>query len=441
MIAYLSRFMTYNHKLILGNKYHYKCIHLFILFNLFKFETVNFGKEFMLSELDAIKINQSRWGFSSWMGTFYHAADDWIYHESLNWLYPSLNSAKKFWIYSKEIDWFFTNAHTYPYIYINKSNSWFFLDKERGIYDYSTKSYLNSLDFKKENWRHRLYTPTYLTKINDFYIISDCWHHRLIYTKSIENELIEWNTLDDNVMNPHSVATDGRLLVYEDTGRGNIKYVQIQENGFGPINTLNDVGSRPHRIIYDPATEIFFTITSGDQTLHVIKNKGMILEIERSIKLHFLKNSYCRSISIIDDFIYFTSGGGSVFQTSYVDGELALIKSFSTPVGFESMNDVYKSKSGWFYFTSTSGRMICRSKSILSFSKGQYEDLSETIGLSGTPYYLSEFDDRLYVPQITEHSGIIWIHEQPNGVLEDCGKLFDSGPPNTHDKARRSYLQ
>ena len=143
---------------------------------------------------------------------------------------------------------------------------------------------------------------------------------------------------------------------------------------------------------------------------------------------------------MIDGNLYFTSGGGYIWETEYENGEVHVIESYPVHDGFESMNDIFKSKSGWYYFSSTSERKIARARSVSSFSKGDFEDIGVEIGLLGTPYYLSEFGGRIYLPEITQHSGIIWFEEDSQGKVVEHGKLFEFGPPNSQDIHRRRLL-
>jgi len=43
-----------------------------------------------------------------------------------------------------------------------------------------------TIDYTQAAWEERLYTPTTITQISDFYFIVDCWHHRIIYSKEVE---------------------------------------------------------------------------------------------------------------------------------------------------------------------------------------------------------------------------------------------------------------
>jgi len=44
------------------------------------------------------------------------------------------------------------------------------------------------------------------------------------------------------------------------------------------------------------------------------------------------------------------------------------------------------------------------------------------------------------LPEITQHSGIIWFEEDSGGQVIGHGKLFEFGPPNRQDVDRRNLL-
>ena len=387
---------------------------------------------------DATTTTHSGWKQSSWLGKFFDSGSNWIYHEWLGWLYPVDSGSDATWFYHADLKWIWTKKSLFPFFFVNGIQDWSYFNRDHGLYDFATKQYVSQSSFLTDNWRRRLYTPTYINQIGDLYVIVDCWHHRIIYSKSIDANIEDWDVLDDDVAGPHSFATDGEILIYEDTGRGKLKVALFKEGDLQIIQIVSNVGIRPHRVIYHETAESFFVISSGDQALYEIKKQNKTAAIFNRVDLNFLKKSYSRSISMIDGNLYFTSGGGYIFKTKYQNREVKVIESYSVPDGFENMNDIFKSKTGWYYFSSTSGSRIARSRSISAFSKGDFEDIASEFGLSGTPYYMSEFGGRVYLPEITQHSGIIWFKEDSLGKVIEHGKLFEFGPPNSQDIARRN---
>jgi hypothetical protein len=85
------------------------------------FQFVKFGKS--RKWYDLVPDLFSNWKQSNWFGVFGVYENDWIYHESLKWVY-SYQAEKGLWLYIDNIGWHWTNSITYPYIYSHKNSSW-----------------------------------------------------------------------------------------------------------------------------------------------------------------------------------------------------------------------------------------------------------------------------------------------------------------------------
>jgi hypothetical protein len=83
----------------------------------------------------------------------------------------------------------------------------------------------------RKNFRDRLYTPTLIQKIDNLYYIVDCWHHRIIYSDTVEKSISSWNILDENIGGPHSVASNGDYLFTENTGYNSMKIFRRNSGG------------------------------------------------------------------------------------------------------------------------------------------------------------------------------------------------------------------
>ena len=193
-------------------------------------------------------------------------------------------------------------------------------------------------------------------------------------------------------------------------------------------------------MIYDEDKKLSLVLNSGSRTLSILDFEKEEKRLINTLHLEFLEGSYSRSISLIDSFLYFTSGPNAIFKTTYSKDSIEVIKEYPVPEGFESMNDIFKSSNGWLYFTSSSNSKIVRSKSFVNFSSGNYQDLTLKLGVKGTPYYLSEFDDRIYFTEITESSGVIWFKDTPSDQILEKGKKMDFGEPNNQNILRRSQF-
>ena len=196
-----------------------------------------------------------------------------------------------------------------------------------------------------KDFRNRLYTPTFIQKIDNLYFIVDCWHHRIIYSDTVERPIGSWNTLDENIGGPHSVASKGDYLITENTGYNSIKVFKRDRKAgeYYFHQEIFDTGSRPHRIEYCPETEMFYVISSGSPYLYCFKidkvSDKVILHLVKN--LDFLTNAYTRSFRIIDDKMYFVSGNNKIVVTTYQDEQFTVIAEYPVPNELASMNDIY----------------------------------------------------------------------------------------------------
>ena len=113
-----------------------------------------------------------------------------------------------------------------------------------------------------------------ITKLFGLYFIIDCWHHRVIYTDNINNKISKWKVLDEKIFGPHSITSNGNLFLVDNTGNNSLRvYKKIDKENFEIIQNIHSLGIRPHRVHYDPKQNLFFLLSSNDQTFFVLKEK------------------------------------------------------------------------------------------------------------------------------------------------------------------------
>ena len=286
-------------------------------------------------------------------------------------------------------------------------------------------------------WQQRLYTPTQIKKIGDLYFIVDCWHNRILYQKTLDKDLAKWKVLDGDLAGPHSIASDSYFYLTEDSGRNKLKVYRRFDDNFSLVQTIDNVGLRPHRTIYDPATSAFYVIAANSQTITKLKRNADRLQVEYSKNLQFLEGAYTRSITILDGYMYFVSGPGRIFKTRYTDDSYQVLASYQVPEALKSMNDLYKTEH--YYYLEGTPQAIIRTESLEALAEGKYQDLYQELGLKGTPYYIEYFDGRYYLPQITESSGILSFLEVGDKI-DDVKVLFDFGVPTGEDDREKDRL-
>jgi hypothetical protein len=284
-------------------------------------------------------------------------------------------------------------------------------------------------------WRERLYTPTYVTKLGQYYFIVDCWHHRILYKHHFDPDLRTWKTLDDDLRAPHSIAWDGANYVVDDTNAHKLRVYRKARGGLRLANTVDDVGRRPHRVRFDEVARAYYIIGSNSQDFFVLSlGPGGAVEHKTRIKLDFLNGCYTRSFTLHEGFIYFVSANGFIYKTLLNNGAFSVMQRYSVPARAQNLNDLWFGK-GKIYITATP-RVILEADSLEALDRGRFSDIYERNHFKGTPYFISEIDDSVYIPEIIESSGLLRFRPGPDGGLELKSHVLDFGPPNGADLKR-----
>ena len=265
-----------------------------------------------------------------------------------------------------------------------------------------------------EPWRTRLYAPTMMDRIDGVWFIVDTWHHRILFADEFSSDLSDWRTLTESAAGPHSIASDGDFFLYDNTGRGElhaVRKVRLNEDvTLTETNVIPDMGTRPHRVVYDEATERFYTIASLSQEIIRLRSESGEAVVEHRFHAPFLNGVYSRSLSIIGDRMYIVSSNGRISETTYRQGEYEVLNVYQLPSKFKAMIDIYQSSNGWYYL-SAKPRGFGRSRTLEGFATGDYEDLYGRLGLKGIPYYITEVEGRLVVPFQETANGFISFEE------------------------------
>lgn len=248
------------------------------------------------------------------------------------------------------------------------------------------------------DFRHRLYTPTQITRIGDRYFIVDCWHHRIIHSPRLDVPVARWQALDEDIAGPHSIVSDGEVYVTEDTGRHGLKvYRETAPGRFEQVQYLPDIGLRPHRTRYDARQQQFLVVGSGDQSLHAFEVRYGRLVQTRHARVPTLDGEYCRSITLHQGMIHFMTERMIVVHRLEEGRLLHPAKHYPLPERWQSSNDLFFLDDQRALLTSTPGR-ACLLDDLTQLRSDRVQDLSDAF--QGTPYYISQFDGRLWIPEI-----------------------------------------
>ncbi len=279
-----------------------------------------------------------------------------------------------------------------------------------------------------------LNVATYLTKINDTYFLADCYHDQIIYNDDIESPLTEWNVLTNQVHYAHTIATDGEIIVADDTENNRIMAFQNINGEYIHTQTIENIGMKPHYVQYSKELDAFLVWSSITGEMYFIKsidnsNEEDIkpLYIEKILKIDELFGVYVRSFTIMDDGIYFVSGHNNQKIIKAVLNETQdafdIIESYAVSGEIAGMVQLLKIQD-YFYITISTDNQenqdyatIIRTKDLSSLKTGEYEDIYNSFDISGgTPYYITEIEGRYFMTHHRTNENIIAFDINDNEI-------------------------
>lgn len=254
-----------------------------------------------------------------------------------------------------------------------------------------------------------LSVPTCVAKIEDTWFLVDCYHDQVIYHDNLSDPLTDWQVLTNEIDKGHTIAGDGLVYLADDTEGNRILVFEKKEGVFYHTQTLDEVGNRPHYIVYDAPTDTFYVWSSmnGEMYLcrHDPENPQMYLTEIRTVDA--LKDTYVRSFTIEGDAIYFVSGIPGTAAVLQADlATFAVQKTYPVPAEMAGMIQLTFAEGNCYITVSTDNNgnqdyaTILRAKDLNDLADGNYEDVYEHFIGGGTPYYISKIDNTYY---LTEH--------------------------------------
>lgn len=280
------------------------------------------------------------------------------------------------------------------------------------------------LDFKQEifadeqplnmiNSYEDLNVATYITKLDDtpMYFISDCYHDQILYNDNIDDEISKWKVLTNDVHYAHTIATDGQVMVIDDTENNRvIIFNRLEDGRFAKAQIIEGIGMKPHFVYYDVQNKVFMVWSSITGEMYYIKrstgNAGEFapLYVDKVLKIEELFGVYVRSFSVIEDSIYFVSGHNNSKIIKADKNTLDIEEYFEVPDEIAGMVQVSRIQDYFYITVSTDANenqdyaTIIRTKDLSLLIEGKYEDIYDEFGINGgTPYYINCIDGRYYM--------------------------------------------
>ena len=288
----------------------------------------------------------------------------------------------------------------------------------------------NDIQISEGDWENYLYTPTQIIKALGYYFIQDCWNGRILYSSSLSNNLSDWNTLTDDFKGGHSLATDGRVIIADNSNNDQVYvYMYDHEKNIFVNSQIISVENRPHYVLYDEKSELFYVLSSYSGIITELKvNETGEVSVVDTIHLDE-PIEYARSMSVIDDYLYIPDASGTIYKIDYLHN-FETCDMFKVSDNIGGMN--YLCKIDNYYYLSVytgkdfdmnySSRLI-RSTSIENISDGRYEDITNLFGFSGTPYFISSFDNKYFITEI-DNANSICSFETDGSSITNISYLF-----------------
>lgn len=280
------------------------------------------------------------------------------------------------------------------------------------------------------NSQPSLSVPTQLTKIGDDYFLVDCYHNRILTSDSLDKPLDQWYIMTDQINRGHTIAGDGTVYLADDTENNRILIFEKREGCFYLTQTFDNIGIRPHYVVYDESDRRFYALSSMTGELYVFCRPydNSTVALEKILSIPELNNIYVRSFTLDGDNIYFVSGNRSILYARKQD--LKILESWPVPDEIAGMIQLTKIQD-YFYITvstdlngSQDYATILRTRDLSGLAEGNWEDIYSSFVGGGTPYYISSFDGLYYMTEhrIPGHS--VWQFDVKDNQLTDIVTLF-----------------
>lgn len=275
-----------------------------------------------------------------------------------------------------------------------------------------------------------LSVPTYLTKVKDTYFLVDCYHNQVIYHENLTDPLSEWKVMTSKINKGHTLASDGDVYLIDDTEQNRVLVFEERDDTYVHTQTFDDIGDRPHYIIYDAATDTFYAWSSMSGEMYLFRhNDGdtrmYLTEIRR---IETLDNTYVRSFTIIGSDIYFVSGNSSIIRADLNSFEI--LETYPVPDSIAGMIQLIRIQDYYYITVSTdiTGNQdyatILRTRDLSGLAEGRYEDIYGYFIGGGTPYYITQLDNVYYLTEHRLPGHSLWRFQVEKNEIVDVETVY-----------------
>lgn len=278
-----------------------------------------------------------------------------------------------------------------------------------------------------------LSVPTYITKADGLYFIVDCYHDQIIYHDNLTDPLSQWQVMTDEISKGHTLAGDGLVYLADDTENNRILVFEKKDGVFYHTQTFEEIGNRPHYIIYDENTQTFYALSSMSGEMFLFRHDpgDSRMYLTQIHQIDQLTGTYVRSFTIDGGDIYFVSGilgNPAILQADLNSFEIK--ETYPVPDSMAGMIQLTITENDYFITISTdiNGNQdyatMIHADDLSDLIEGKYDDVYEHFIGGGTPYYVTLINNNYYLTEhrIPGHS--IWEFKITDGSISDVRTIY-----------------
>lgn len=282
----------------------------------------------------------------------------------------------------------------------------------------------------KANSYNDLSVPTWLTKVGNTYFLVDCYHNQVIYNDNLTDQLSKWKVMTDDIDRGHTLASDGTVYLIDDTERNRVLVFEKKDGGYAHTQIFENIGTRPHYIIYHAPTDTFYAWSSMTGEMYLFRHNpdDTRMYLTEICRIDALDNVYVRSFTIIGNDIYFVSGNSTIIRADLKSFRIR--ETYPVPDEIAGMIQLTRIQDYYYITISTdiagdqSHATILRTRDLSSLAKGEYEDIYKYFIGGGTPYYITELDNAYYLTEHRLPGHSLWRFQVEKNEIVNVGTVY-----------------
>lgn len=275
----------------------------------------------------------------------------------------------------------------------------------------------------------RLYAPTMLACIGEFYFIVDSLHNRVLYSPEINLPVTQWKILDASLRHPHSVNGDGNIILVENTEYNTVCIYKRFGEEYKKVNETGYLGRRPCKIIRDTEKGLYWILCSGEGEVvgMSVDESGQYL-ISYKQNLSEMEGSSFASFSLIKNMLYMISTRGIIAAYQWNGLRWTFAGQVSVPNQYSGVNDLMY-LNGKYYLTACEEKQhvvhpaLIQVDELSELQNGKGIDIHEKCQMKGVPYFFSQVGLKLFVPEVGSNNRIVSY----DCDLQPLETIFDFG--------------